>query len=120
MNSWFDWRRPGGGITFLAACFILGGSFLTAFGEDVSRIRWYGPVLVVLGTGLWLKHSWARWLSFALMIVIAIGAIGLAVRDGVDFRRGIQLAAIASMLYSLWDWDVRFTPTDDPYADEQL
>ncbi|PQO26247.1 hypothetical protein [Blastopirellula marina] len=110
MNEWLDFRRPRGGVTFIAVLFAFAGAVLPFVGETWFE-RYVCPIFVPLGIGLWLKHSWARWTMFTLLVVSMLIALLLLCLQGFSGRIVVRMLVSASMLYSLWDWDVY--PEDD-------
>jgi hypothetical protein len=78
----------------------------------------------VIGTGLWLKHSWARWIAFTFFAFVSVLGIALLVFDDFSGRKVIRAIVALSTLYALWEWDVwpAETPTytyDDSADDDE-
>lgn len=112
MNKWFDWRPPRGEIAFLAACFVLASSYFIITGGDSWFTHWVCPFFLPIGIGLWLKRSWARWVTFAFFTFVLVLLVTLFYRQGFTVRRVFQGLLIAGTLISLWNWNVYSEDTD--------
>lgn len=106
MNGWFDWRPPRGGIAFIAGCFIFASIVFIVLGGDSWYTRYVIPCFLPIGIGLWLKHSWARWLSFGFFLLIGAALVMAATQKGVSVRLVVQALIVAGSLFALWEWDV--------------
>ena len=106
MNDWFDWRPPRGGIALLAGCFVFGAIVFIFIDGGTPYTRYVCPFFLPIGIGLWLKHSWARWLTFAFFVAVGVLFVFLLFDDGFTVRRAIQGVVIASALAALWEWQV--------------
>jgi hypothetical protein len=118
MKRWLDYSFPRFDIAIMAGCFMLAG-----VGSIFLGGSWYMsyvvPWLALVGLGLWLKHSWARWTAFAFFSLIAVLLVSLVFRDGITFRRVVQGLVIAGSLIALWEWNVYpESPSDD--MDQEL
>lgn len=111
MNNWLDWRPPRGGIAFLAGCFIFASLVFLFIDGGTPYTRNVCPLFLPIGIGLWLKHTWARWLTFAFFIAVGAMLIVLLFNQGFTVRRAIQGFIIAGSLIALWEWNVY--PEDD-------
>lgn len=118
-RGWFDLRPPGGGVAFYAGCLIVFPLLLLAFTDDVVA-RTIASLMLALGVGLWLKHSWARWVAFAFfsMAVVLLG-IRMAIGDFTP-RNLIKLMVAMSTIYMLWEWDVWPADASETSYDEEL
>lgn len=106
MNSWFDWRPPRGGIAFLAGCFMIAAIIFIVAGGHSWYTRYFVPLFLPIGIGLWLKHSWARWVTFTFFALVALGWLAIVFSGKFSIRSALQGLAIASSLLALWEWDV--------------
>lgn len=105
MNPWFDYRRPRGGVALVSVLFMLAGAALFLVG-DTWFTRYVCPFFFPLGVGLWLKHSWARWIAFSLIgLSLALGLL-LCFTEAFTYKLIFKMVATASTLYVLWDWEV--------------
>ncbi len=110
---WNVFRPPGGGISLYAGLWIGLGLALVYLGLSAGRndLLALGLPLFVLGSGLWLRKGWARWLSFwisALGVVAGVFVLGL---KGWDTRKAFKVLMGILFMHSLWVWEVR---PDDP------
>ncbi|MGB7344586.1 MAG: hypothetical protein WBD20_10255 [Pirellulaceae bacterium] len=112
MNRWFDLRPPGGGIAFLAGLCIFAGAVFAITGGDSWYTRFVCPMFLPLGIGLWLKHSWARWIAFLLFSLMAVLCLLMFFNAGVSVKSILRFVVVLATVYSLWDWDV-YPTTDD-------
>ncbi|WP_425397506.1 hypothetical protein [Aeoliella sp.] len=106
MNSWFDWRPPRGGIALLAGCFVIAAIIFIVAGGHSWYTRYFVPLFLPIGIGLWLKHSWARWITFTFFALVALIWLVSVFAGQFSMRRALQGLAIASSLLALWEWDV--------------
>ncbi|PHQ33064.1 hypothetical protein [Rhodopirellula bahusiensis] len=122
MNRWLDVRPPGGGIAFLAGLCIFAGAVFAIAGGDSWYTRYVCPLFLPLGIGLWLKHSWARWVAFALFSLMAVLSLLVFVDLGVTVKSVLRFVIVLATVYSLWDWDVYPTSDDDldPFTEEGI
>jgi hypothetical protein len=80
---------------------MLAGAFFAFAGGDSWYTRWVGPLFLPLGVGLWLKHSWARWLAFAFFVAVALILVILLFTDGFTLRRLVQGIIVAGAVRPL-------------------
>ena len=113
MNSWFDWRPPRGDIAFLAGCLVFASVFFIISGGGSWYTRWVCPFFLPIGIGLWLKHSWARWLTIVLLLAVAVILVMALLSQGFTARRVLQGLIIAVSLMTLWEWKVYPDDQDD-------
>ncbi len=123
MKSWLDWRWPRGGIAFISITFILGGLGFLITGGFSWYTRWVCPWFLAVGAGLWLKHSWARWTTFAFLAIIACVQVEILFVEKLTLRNVATLLVVGGSLLSLWQWDVypehkNFLSVDDDDDDE--
>lgn len=126
MGGWFDLRPPRGGIAFMAVCFMIAGVYFCFRDGGSWYTRAVCPWFAVIGAGLWLKHSWARWVMFAFFVLAAVLATLLVFVKGLSGRWIVQGIVIAGAIVALWQWDV-YPPqevadpdvTDDSYGFER-
>ncbi len=116
--GWFDWRRPRGGIAFMAGLFIFASILLIITGGDSWYTRWVCPFMLPIGIGLWLKHSWARWLTFAFYALLVPAWILVVVNRGISFKQALSGLTILVSLAALWQWDVYPEPEVELDYDE--
>lgn len=110
MRGWFDVRPPGGGLAFyvgfmvvIATCLLV-ASILGKF--DDPFMEWVATGMFVVGVGLWLKHSWARWVAFTFFSLVALLSVIYLVNHGISVKGVIRLLIVLSTLHALWVWDV--------------
>jgi len=106
VKSYFDIRPPGGGIAWIAGCFIFASLWFIATGGDSPAMQRYAAAFLPVGIGLWLKHSWARWITFAFFSVVAVLYIVMVFDKGLTVRHAVKGLILAGSLFALWDWDV--------------
>lgn len=106
MSSLLDFRPPGGGIAFLAGLCIFAGAVFAITGGDSWYTRFVCPLFLPLGIGRWLKHSWARWIAFALFSLLAVASMLMIYNAGVSVKSVLRFVVVLATVYSLWDWDV--------------
>lgn len=106
MIGWFDIRPPRGGIAFLAFLFMVAGLFFLFVDGGSWYTRYVCPAFFPIGIGLWLKHSWARWIAFALFFLGALLMLFIMFRLGITMKSTLKLLMALGTLYSLWEWDV--------------
>ncbi|MBN2022948.1 MAG: hypothetical protein JW809_09150 [Pirellulales bacterium] len=105
MTARFDWW-PRGGIGLLAVCFIVASIGFLIMDGNTWYTRWVCPFFLPLGVGLLLRQSWARWVTFAFFVVIAVLVAVLMARDGLTLRSIVRVVIVASSLVALWRWNV--------------
>jgi hypothetical protein len=106
MKGRLDWRPPQGGIAFLAVCFVLAALYSIVTGGNSWYMRIVGPLFLPLGVGLWFKHAWARWVTFAFFCFVAVLLMLLLYNDGISVRRLVEGLLIAGSIVALWEWRV--------------
>jgi hypothetical protein len=129
-RGWFDVRPPRGGVAFYAGCLIIIAVLLLTSWPDDFICLVICPILLTLGIGLWLKHSWARWVTFSFFSLVTLALVARMVTGDVSFRHVARLLVVMSSVYTMWRWDVWPPPSsgellwdeeeDDPdaYAEE--
>lgn len=109
-RGWFDVRPPGGGIAFYVGFMIVIAAAMMVLGItgelDDPVLEWVASGMFVVGVGLWLKHSWARWVAFTFFSLVTIGTVVHLFNHGISPRSIIRLLIVLSTLYALWEWDV--------------
>lgn len=109
-RGWFDVRPPGGGLAFYVGFMIIISAVLIFFsitGELNDPImEWIATGMFVVGVGLWLKHSWARWVAFTFFSLVTVGTLLYLFNNGISTRGVIRLVIVLSTLHALWKWDV--------------
>ena len=98
----------------MAVMFIVASLFFICTGGDSWYTRWVCPLFLPIGIGLWLKHSWARWLTFAFFVAVATLFVLLLFNQAFAPRRAVQGLIIAGSLIALWEW--RIYPEDHDHA----
>src|SRR5688572_27510123 len=91
-------RAPGGDRTFNAAMFLgIGLWFFVSgilSGDGVGRVM--GGAILVLGVGLWVRYSWARWP--AAVSLLALVAFNLFMMLSKKF----SWFSLVANLWTLW------------------
>lgn len=105
-NDWFDWRMPRGGVAWIAGMFMFAGLVLPILDGDSWFSRGVAPVFFPLGLGLWFKHAWARWITFAFFVLCACLVPIVMLLDGLSTRRVVQTILLIGSLVALWQWQV--------------
>ena len=90
----------------MAGCFIFASIVFIVLGGDSLYTRYVIPCFLPIGIGLWLKHSWARWLSFVFFLLIGTVLVIAATQKGLSVRLLAQALMVAGSLFALWEWDV--------------
>jgi hypothetical protein len=112
MNRWLDYAPPRFDIAFLAGAFMLAG-IASIFLGGSWYMTYVVPWLALVGLGLWLKHSWARWTAFTFFSLVGVLLVVSIFADGISVRRVFQGLVIAGSLIALWEWNVYpETPAD--------
>lgn len=76
----------------------------TAAGNYLPWLLWFnflsGFVYIAAGVGLWLRRRWARWLSVALVVAIAIAfaSFGLHIYSGGAYEQRTVVAMSTRLL----------------------
>lgn len=118
-RGWFDVRPPRGGVAFYAGCLIFFPIMVLVLSDDVT-LRYISSFMLAVGVGLWLKHSWARWVAFTFFsAVLVLLSVRLALGEFTT-RNFVKLMVLMSTLYMLWEWDVwPADASDTTYDDEE-
>ena len=110
-NDRFDLSPPRGGIALMAGCFLFASTFFLIDGGDTWVTRWVCPAFLPVAIGLWLKHSWARWVIFSFFLLVAVLIPVALIIRGFTWGLLVSGLVVAGSLHSLWEWKVY--PEDD-------
>lgn len=90
----------------MAVCFMIAGIYFLFRDGGSWYTRAACPWFALIGAGLWLKHSWARWTMFTFFVLMGALATLLVFRNGLDGSLFVRGIIIAGAIYALWQWDV--------------
>ncbi len=108
-------HSPGGERAWIALLVLLGGASLLGVGivQSIVPLLPVSAGVLVLASGLWLRHQWARWLGAAVFATYSIWFIWNLALNGFAFYPALAVFCCGYFAWRIWKI---FAPEPPPAA----